>query len=178
MRAPPVGGGVEIVEAPVGLLGLFTHSSRARDASSGEIAARSRRPSGRDGTGTARQRASSAPIAYEGYDTAGYSTVSRVGVRKLIHCGSVTTNSLVPTVAPMSAAGTSTANRRCIHRWAASRSATDPMLGGYDRSEPLVASASRTDCGGGSHGVPIERSTTPPSCADAIGTSESRRSYG
>ena len=34
-------------------------------------------------TGTARQPASVAPMAYDGYDTAGYSTVSRSGWRSL-----------------------------------------------------------------------------------------------
>jgi hypothetical protein len=36
------------------------------------------------------------------------------------------------------------------------------MLGVYDRSVPLDESASITEAGGGSNGVPIDRSTVPP----------------
>lgn len=65
----------------MGFEGLLTHSSSARAASAGSIALRSMPPSAAAGTGTARQPAKVAPISYVGYETAGYSTVSRAGVR-------------------------------------------------------------------------------------------------
>ena len=43
------------------------------------------------------------------------------------------------------------------------------MLGGYPRSAFDVDSAAITLSSGGSHGVPIDRSTTPPSSAAASG---------
>jgi len=74
----------------------------------------------------------------------------------------VTTNSFEPTQAAIAEIGTSTANRRSIHLAAADRSASDPIDGGYPRSAPEVASAATTEAAGGSKGVPIERSMTPP----------------
>ena len=69
----PGGGGGEVVEAPVGLLGLLTHSASARSASSSAIASRSRRPA----SSAARHRP--AP----GEDRA--HLVGRVGRRRVQH---------------------------------------------------------------------------------------------
>ena len=54
-----------------GLPGSLIHSSSARSASSALIASRSRCQSASSGTGTARSRASVAPMSYDGYATAG-----------------------------------------------------------------------------------------------------------
>ena len=50
------------------------------------------------------------------------------------------------------------------------------MLGGYPRSAPDEPSISITDDGGGSHGVPIEKSINPPSKRSASGLKRSIRS--
>ena len=64
--------------------------------------------------------------------------------------------------------GTSIAKRRPIQRAIDLRKFSEPIDAGYPRSEPEPASASITACGGGSHGVPMERSTIPPSNSLAI----------
>ena len=73
---------------------------------------------------------------------------------------------------------TCTPSRRAIHAAAASRNAGVPTDGGYPRSAPDRASASTTAAGGGSNGVPIDRSTAPPSCSAATARRGSSRSYG
>src|SRR6476620_2823761 len=72
----------------------------------------------------------------------------------------------------------SIANRRAIHPETDWRSATVPGLGGDPRSAPELDRAAITAGGGGSHGVPIERSTRPPSNASPNGLKRSIRSYG
>ena len=47
------------------------------------------------------------------------------------------------------------------------RNASEPIEAGYPRSEFDCDKASMTAGGGGSHGVPIDKSTIPPSCAAA-----------
>ena len=116
-------------------------------------------------------------MAYVGYDTAGYSTVSRSGVRRRSTCGTEATNSLVPTHAATDAGGTSSRpKRRVSQRAAASRSCGLPAEAGYPRSESEDANASTTAGSGGSHGVPMEQSTIPPSCASASLASPASRS--
>jgi len=78
--------------------------------------------------------------------------------------------------APIAPIGTATSKRRAIQRATARRNSTEPMLGGYPRSAPEVANASTTAGGGGSIGVPIERSTAPPGKRSATGSSRSSRS--
>ena len=85
-------------------------------------------------------------------------------------CGSVPTNSLVPTHAA------TCGGRRPRRRAAAPSSRTPPRGTRGSRSTagsrarcPTSARARRTASGGGSHGVPIDRSTRPPSCASASG---------
>ena len=108
----------------------------ARSRSICDTDAKSRFPRASAGTATARSPASVAPISYVGYAIAGYSTVSRSGVRKCRYCGVVATNSFVPIHAATHDVGTSTPNRRAIHRAAERRNASLPMLAGYPRSAP------------------------------------------
>ena len=164
--------------APVGLLGEFTHSINARAASAALIAARSRPPAAFIGTATGRQPARIAPISYVGYDTAGNSTVSRSGRRSFMYWGAVATNSFEPTQAAICDKATSMPKRRFIQSRAAERSGSEPMLGGYPRSEFDDDNAATTAGVGGSHGVPIDKSMTPPSCAAACFARASSRSYG
>jgi hypothetical protein len=63
--------------------------------------------------------------------------------------------------------GTSISNLRPIHRAMERRKASDPIEAGYPRSAFDCDRASITAGGGGSHGVPIDKSTIPPSCAAA-----------
>ncbi|MEY4010368.1 MAG: hypothetical protein RLZZ93_1060 [Actinomycetota bacterium] len=72
--------------------------------------------------------------------------------------------------------GTSIANFRAIHRAMLLRSASLPIEAGYPRSEPEPDRASITAGGGGSHGVPMDRSTIPPSNCWAIFWKASSRS--
>ena len=162
--------------APVGLEGLLTHSNKARLASSSLIAFKSMPPRSLHGTATARHPAKVAPISYVGYATAGYKTVSSHGERNFIHCGNVPTNSLVPIQAAMSMGAIVTLKRRNIQAAKASRKPAEPIDGGYPRSLLLCAKAAITEAGGGSHGVPMDRSISPPSKAAAKGLNESRRS--
>jgi hypothetical protein len=116
-------------------------------------------------------------MAYVGYDTAGYNTVSRAGVRRRRMCGTDATSSFVPTHAATDAGATSSSpNRRISQRVAASRSCGLPAEAGYPRSVPDDASASTTAGSGGSHGVPMEQSTIPPSCDSASLASPASRS--
>ena len=78
--------------------------------------------------------------------------------------------------AAMADGATSTANRRVIQLEKARRNGSLPTEGGYPRSELLAANAATTDAGGGSHGVPMDRSIRPPSNDAASGLNESRRS--
>ncbi len=117
-------------------------------------------------------------ISYVGYATAGCSTRSRPVVPILRCCATPATSSLVPTHAAMASMGTSMPNRLAIHAAAASRKRGLPSEVGYPRSVSDDDSASTTARGGGSHGVPTERSTAPPSWADAISPSEPTLSYG
>ena len=146
--------------------------------SSGSIASNRSLPEASTAMGTARHPASVAPIAYVGYEIAGYSTVSRVGFRSRIHWGSVPTNSFVPMQAAIDDVATSIENRRSIQADIASRSGAEPIDAGYPRSAPEEPNALMTDAGGGSNGVPIDRSTTPPSWWLASGAKRSSRSYG
>ncbi len=102
--------------------------------------------------------------------------MSRPGERSFSHWGSVPTNSLEPMQAPTTEGSTATSKRRAIQRLTAARSAAVPMLAGYPRSASDVEKAATTAGGAGSIGVPIDRSTTPPSCFAAIGCSRSSRS--
>ena len=77
------------------------------------------------------------------------------------------TNSLVPTQAASSSSGsTSTPKRRPIQSAAARRNSGEPGDVGYPRSVPEEAMAASTSSGGGSNGVPIEQSTSPPEPAN------------
>ena len=150
--------------------GEFDHSTSARAVSAGWMAPRSSPPvrPGAGGTDTARHPASDAPMAYVGYDTEGYRTVSLSGSRSRRTWGTEATSSLVPTHAATPAVGTSASpKRRTNHSAAAARSAALPTEAGYPRSVPDDASASTASGGGASHGVPTEQSTMPPGCASA-----------
>src|SRR5207253_9626594 len=122
---------VGVAVTPVGLDGSFSQSSSARSASASDTAATSTFHCASTGTGTARRPASSAPIAYVGYDAAGYKTVSREGSRNDSTRGSDATSSFVPTQASACSGETSTPKRRLIQSTTAARSAGVPMVGGY-----------------------------------------------
>ena len=95
-----------------------------------------------------------------------------------MYCGVVPTNSLVPMHAAISFGEISIAKRRDIQALAALRNASLPMLAGYPRSLFDEDNAATTAANGGSHGVPMERSMTPPSKARPNAANASRRSYG
>ena len=70
-------------------------------------------------------------MAYVGYETAGYSTVSFPGSRRRSTCGTEATSSLVPTQAATDDTGTSASpKRRVSHSAAASRSCGLPAEAG------------------------------------------------
>ena len=71
------------------------------------------------------------------------------------------TISFVPTQAAMWAGSTARAKRRSIQPAAADRKAGLPTDLGYPRSVPEEPRAATTASGGGSQGVPMERSTMP-----------------
>ena len=78
---------------------------------------------GRAAPAPAGSRPGSRPSRRSGRRSAGYRTVSRSGVRSCSHCGSVPTNSLVPTHAATVGGRPSTPKRRASQPAAASRSA-------------------------------------------------------
>ena len=91
--------------------------------------------------------------------------------------GTEATSSLVPTQAATEAGGTAgSPKRRSSHAAAAPISAGLPAEAGYPRSVPEEARASITPGAGGSHGVPMEQSTTPPGRAWASLPSAATRS--
>src|SRR5579871_410195 len=105
--------------------------------------------------------------------------VSRRGSRRCNTCGSDATSSFVPMHAPTCSDCTETPNLRVIQRAAAARNAALPADAGYPLADSSASLAARRAISGtGSHGVPIEQSTTPPGSESARRFSASRRSYG
>src|SRR5437763_3673816 len=170
-RSPP--------DAPVGLPGSFTQTTRARAASSSLMRDRLRSQRSSSGTGTARRPARRAPISYVGYATLGKRTVSREGSRSESSRGNDATSSFVPMQARTASGATATPNRRPIHAAAASLYAGAPIAGGYPVA-PAAASASARCATSGiaSTGVPTEQSTRPPGTASATERSSRKRSCG
>src|SRR5437588_2166423 len=166
-------------DAPVGLPGSFTQTTRARAASSSLMRDRSRSQRSSSGTGTARRPARRAPISYVGYATPGKRTVSREGSRSESSRGNDATSSLVPMHARTASGDTATPNRRPIHAAAASLYAGAPIAGGYPVA-PAAASASARCATSGiaSTGVPTEQSTRPPGTASATARRSRKRSCG
>ena len=115
-------------------------------------------------------------MAYVGYDTAGYRTVSRDGSRSRSRCGREATSSLVPMQLTIWTGSMATPKVRSNHPAAASRSAGPPTARGYPADEgPAAARAAVTMSGTGSIGVPTDRSTIPPGAASARRLSASSR---